>query len=190
MKRRLVAVCIAALAILAAVMTATISAATADTPSSGSALAGPTPNSALPGPIQVDPTLKVVATLRGVGKQVYDCNSATGTYTTPAREPMAGLFTTRGLPAGIHGVGPFWADFDGSRVVGALPPAGSAASTTDATRNVPWLKIAAKDHAGTGGVLSNVKFIQRTDTVGGQPPAKCGPPTIAVDYTAWYVFWA
>lgn len=68
--------------------------------------------------IQVDETkFKVVETLRGVGKQVYDCVG--GTYSF--REPMAGLFTTRGLPAGIHGAGPFWADFDGSKVVGMSP---------------------------------------------------------------------
>ena len=44
-----------------------------------------------------DPSLKIVATLRGVGKQVYDCTG--GKYVF--REPVAGLFGPRGLPAGF-----------------------------------------------------------------------------------------
>ncbi len=191
MKRRVVAACLAAIAVIATAMTVTISAATADTPSGGGVLAGPTPNSKLTGalaPLQVDEkAYKVVETLRGVGKQVYDCQS--GAYVF--REPMAGLFTTRGLPAGIHGAGPFWADFDGSKVIGnTKDPLSATVPSPNGPNNVAWLKVAAASNAGTGGVLSNVKFIQRTDTRGGAAPATCGAPTIAVDYTTWYVFWA
>ncbi len=189
MRRRMFAAGIAALAIAVSTMVATISTATADplstTTTTTTRAGGPTPNAKLPAAIQVDETkFKVVETLFGAGKQVYDCNSG-GTYTF--REPMAGLFTLRGLPAGIHGAGPFWADFDGSKVIGtgavSVPsPAGPS--------NVAWLRLAAASNAGTGGVLSNVAFIQRTDTRGGAAPAKCGAPTVAVDYTTFYVFWA
>lgn len=192
MKRRVVAACLAAIAVIATAMTVTISAATADTPSGGGVLAGPTPNSKLPVDIQVnDPKLKVVATLRGVGKQVYDCKPGSP-YTF--REPMAGLFTTRGLPAGIHdaipGTGPFWADFDGSKFVGigGTSPV-SVLVPLNNTKDIPWLKVSKSSTAGTG-VLSNVEFVQRTDTRGGVAPATCGAPTVAVDYTTWYVFWA
>ena len=153
---------------------------------------GPTPNADLPPTIRVDdPTLKVVSTMRGIGKQVYDCVS--GKYSF--REPIAGLVSTRGVPTGIHGAGPFWASFDGSKVTGSTnpqeapvavdPPKGSPAG-------VKWLKVTAGARAGTGGVFSNVKFIQRTDTRGGlAPPTPCtAPSTVSVDYSTFYVFWA
>jgi Protein of unknown function (DUF3455) len=44
----------------------------------------------------------------------------------------------------------------------------------------------------TTGVFSNVTFIQRLDTRGGvAPTGPCtAPRTVAVDYSANYVFWA
>jgi hypothetical protein len=159
------------------------SGATADRNGGG----GPTPNAQLPDAIQVkDPNLRVVSVMRGTGKQVYDCQ-ADGTY--KGREPVATLTSLRGAPTGIHGFGPFWASFDGSRVVGDGTKAASVPQT--GTNNVAWLKIPAASNAGQGGVFSKVSFIQRTDTRGGQPPAKCTvPSTVAVDYSTNYVFWA
>jgi Protein of unknown function (DUF3455) len=149
-----------------------------------SARTGITPNAQLPAAIQVDENaFKVVETLRGVGKQVYDC--VDGAY--KFREPIAGLVTLRLAPAGIHGAGPFWASFDGSKVIGTSPVAvPSPAGPT----NITWLKVTAASTAGTGGVFSKVAFIQRTDTRGGVAPAGCGAPTVSVDYTTIYVFWA
>jgi hypothetical protein len=141
--------------------------------------------------IRVDETqFKVVASFVGIGKQVYDCN-ATGTAFT-FREPVAGLLS-RGVQAAIHGKGPFWASFDGSHVDGSgavSPPASSA--YTDLTKNVPWLRLVGTPTPNTTGVFSNVAFIQRLDTRGGVAPAgPCtAPKTVAVDYTANYVFWA
>jgi hypothetical protein len=160
------------------------SGATADRNGGG----GPTPNAQLPDAIQVkDPNLRIVSVMRGIGKQVYDCQAG-GTY--KGREPVATLTSLRGAPTGIHGAGPFWASFDGSRVVGVSPVVDTAPSPSGPT-NVAWLKVTAKEVFGQGGVFSKVAFIQRTDTRGGQPPAKCTvPSTIAVDYSTYYVFWA
>jgi Protein of unknown function (DUF3455) len=149
-----------------------------------SARTGITPNSQLPPAIQVDEAaFKIVDTQRGIGKQVYDCVG--GTYRF--REPIAGLVSLRLVPTGIHGAGPFWASFDGSKVVGTSPVASPSPAGPG---NIPWLKVTAASTAGTGGVFSNVAFIQRTDTRGGVAPATCGAPTVAVDYTTIYVFWA
>ena len=149
-----------------------------------------TPNSALPKMIQVDETkFKIVAVLRGVGKQVYDCTGSTYTF----REPIAGLFTSRGIPAGIHGAGPFWADFDGSKFIGttAAPNGAAVDSPVDPAKYIKWLKVAKVSTVGAGGLFSNVEFVQRIDTRGGQPPATCtAPSTASVDYTTNYVFWA
>jgi hypothetical protein len=146
---------------------------------------GVTPNGKLPAEIQVDEkTHKIAATLRGVGKQVYDCTN--GAYVF--REPIATLEELRGKKTvGIHGAGPFWASFDGSKVIGTAPVA--VDPPKGAPPGVKWLKLSVSSTAGQGGVFSKVAFIQRIDTRDGLAPAKCGAPTIAVDYTTNYVFW-
>ena len=98
-------------------------------PAAGAQSAGVSPDRNLPDAIRVDDTkFKIVASLRGVGKHVYDCDASGTKYTF--REPVAGLFTSRGVPAGIHAKGPFWANFDGSHVDGrgSGPDTGSAPS--------------------------------------------------------------
>jgi hypothetical protein len=196
MKRRLLSGMAAATALAASLMISTIaqpaaadpltadSASTASTQRSG----GVTPNSGVPAPIQVkEETNKIVATLRGVGKQIYDCNG--GTY--KFREPAAVLFNLRAAQAGIHGKGPFWTLFDGSKVtIDPLVKAVADTSISGTTSNVPWLLVTVT-HEGTGGALSNVTLVQRIDTRGGLAPASCsGSQTLAVDYSANYVFWA
>ncbi len=186
MKRRLVAGLAAIVAATATILTASGAAAATPDVATAGAPGGPTPNAQLPAAIQVDETQnKVVASFVGIGKQVYDCNAGTAFV---FREPVAGLLS-RGVQAAIHGKGPFWASFDGSRVDGA--PAGSAPSP-DPTKNIPWLKVAGTPVGNTTGIFSNVKFIQRLDTRGGVAPAgPCtAPKTVAVDYTANYAFWA
>jgi Protein of unknown function (DUF3455) len=180
MKRRFLAGLVAAAAVTASiVMVSGADAATPDPTAAGAQSAGVTPNGKLAAAIQVDETQnKVVLTLRGVGKQIYDCNAG-GTFTTPAREPAAGLFTSRGIPAGIHGKGPFWTNFDGSHVDGS-----GAVSTpsTDPTKHVAWLRLVASSSPKTTGAFGNLTFIQRVDTRGGVPPTTCAAgSTVAVD---------
>ena len=159
--------------------------------------AGVTPESGLPPAVQiasqgVDPTqYTIVASLRGVGKQVYDCGT-NGAFPPASREPEAALFTSRGIPTAIHGKGPFWAAFDGSHVDGAKV---AQADSPDPTRNIPWLLLKGTPNPGPDvqtGLFSHVAFIQRIDTRGGvAPTGSCtAPKTVAVDYTANYVFWA
>jgi hypothetical protein len=184
MERRFVAGLAAVVAATATILTAS-GAAASDVASVG-VQGGGTPNSQLPAAIQVDETqFKVVASFVGIGKQVYDCNSG-GMFTF--REPVAGLLS-RGVQAAIHGKGPFWASFDGSHVdgSGAVP-----AASPDPSKNIPWLRLVGTSTPNTTGVFSNVTFIQRIDTRGGVTPAgPCiAPKTVAVDYTANYVFWA
>jgi Protein of unknown function (DUF3455) len=188
MKRRLAASLAAVVAVTATILTASgAAAATPDVATAGAP--GTSANSKLPPAIQVDETkFKVVASFVGIGKQVYDCNAGAFTF----REPVAGLLS-RGVQAAIHGKGPFWASLDGSHVdgSGAVSPPESPAYT-DLSKNVPWLKLVGTPTPNTTGVFSNVAFIQRLDTRGGvKPTGSCsGTKTVAVDYTANYVFWA
>lgn len=196
MKRRFLAGLVAAAAVSASILSASgAAAATPDATAAGAQSAGVTPNGTLDPRIQVGSGFKIVASLRGVGKQIYDCK-ADGKFAL--REPAAGLFTSRGIPAAIHGRGPFWTNFDGSRVDGLpLDPTSASVPSPDPAppapaKNIPWLKLAATPTPNTTGVFSNVKFIQRIDTRGGVAPATCTAPntTLAVDYVANYVFWA
>ena len=183
MKRRLFTGLAAAAAVAASILI-TSQASAADAPPALSAAntsaqsGGITPNEKLPLEIQVKPdeNLKIVATLRGVGKQVYDCTG--GTFPAQSREPEAGLFTLRGIPAGIHGeqTGPFWANFDGSHVNGSNPV--SPKDPVD-PKSIPWLRLTGTpfpDATVQTGVFSNVVVIQRIDTRGGVAPT--GPCTV------------
>jgi hypothetical protein len=102
------------------------------------------------------------------------------------RQPVAALFTLRGQPTGIHGAGPFWQSFDGSKVIGT---AVESDTERPGPANIAWLKVEKKTVEGTG-VFSNVTFIQRIDTKGGVAPKTCGAPTVSVGYSTNYVFWA
>lgn len=192
MKRRIFTSLAAATAVAASILISSAAPAAAQPPTADSSAAARssavTANSTLKEtPIYVDDTkFKIVATLKGIGKQVYDCKSG-GSYTF--REPIAVLVNLRSGDAGIHGKGPFWASFDGSRVEGT--GAGSIPSPAGAA-NIPWLKVAATSNAGVNGVFSNVKFIQRLDTRGGAAPTTpcTADSTASVDYTTNYVFWA
>jgi Protein of unknown function (DUF3455) len=144
---------------------------------------GATPNAGLKDVRVDDKQFKIVATMRGVGAQVYTCGTD-GKYAL--REPVATL-SGRGGAAGIHGKGPFWASFDGSRVDGT--PFKSQPSP-DPRKNIPWLLVTGTPVKDAPGVFGNVAFIQRLDTRGGVAPATCSTPTLSVDYSANYVFWA
>jgi len=201
MKRRLFTGVAAAAALAGSLLFTGVSSAAAQDSSTTAATStgGATANSKLIGklqPLQVDETkYKVVATLRGVGKQVYDCVGTAWTF----REPVAGLFPTTSLiPAGIHGAvqgvpgeGPFWTNFDGSKVVAKPVPATDQVDSPSGSSNIKWLKATTARTAGTG-TFSKVAFIQRLDTRGGvAPPGTCNAgSTVARDYTTNYVFWA
>ena len=189
MGRRLLASLAATAAVAASLLISSAGPATAAAPETSAANAqsdGVSPQGKVPVAVQItEPGYHIATTLRGVGKQVYDCDGTKYVL----REPVAGLFTSRGVPAGIHGKGPgpgpFWANFDGSRVDGT-----KVAEAPSTTGSIPWLKLTAT-HVGSGGAFSKVDFIQRIDTRGGVAPATCsGTSTLAVGYSANYVFWA
>jgi hypothetical protein len=152
-------------------------------------------NSELPVAIQVDETTNhEVARRLGAGVQVYDC--ALNSSTFKFREPQATLYdlktvTQRGIHFATETPSPNWADADGSRVVCKLVTAIDAPPPADPTTDVRWLKVEAVQHFGSNGVFSNVTFIQRVLTFGGQAPPSCATgTTVSVPYTALYIFWA
>jgi hypothetical protein len=114
---------------------------------------------------------------------MYTC-AANGTWTFVA--PQASLYNHGGEVVGLHFKGPTWEWLeDGSAVVGAK----LAAYTVDPTA-IPWLLLGAKSHTGDGR-MTNVSYVQRLDTVGGNAPAgSCSPGATAnIAYSATYYFY-
>jgi Protein of unknown function (DUF3455) len=152
----------------------------------------PFSNDKLPPDIQIDDDNHRLLAMRiGVGVQVYDHDPASGNWTF--REPQANLYGIGiGVQHGIHFAGPYWTDADGSRVKAKV--SGETNAPIDSEQNIKWLRLEAVEKFGENGdILSQVTFIQRVFTRGGQPPPARQPiegcTTVSVPYTALYVFW-
>ena len=130
--------------------------------------------------IDVPPHSKLLLRASGSGDQVYGCVNASWVL----KAPDAKLLDQEGSVIGRHFAGPTWQLNDGSWVKGK-PVAKQVAP--DAT-GVPWLLL---ESVGGTGRLGTVRFIQRTETHGGNAPAgSCSEnATRRVPYTATYSFY-
>jgi hypothetical protein len=149
----------------------------------------PAPQPDVPAALRVPDDQALLFRAFAQGTQVYDCRvAATGGFSWVLRQPVATLIDDDGLPLGIHGRGPFWAAYDGSRVGGA---ALASAPASAPEQDVPLLLLRAT--AAGEGRFAPVTFIQRLATRGGAaPPGPCDPdqePSLAVPYLAVYYFY-
>jgi hypothetical protein len=135
--------------------------------------------------------------LAAVGTQNYACQPKDDHYEWAAT-PEADLYNEKGEKVGRHKAGPTWETIDGaSNVVGdkALAKAKSAPSSGPSIRTdaIDWLRLPAKSTAGDG-MFSQIKTIQRVNTLGGKGPAgPCDPAKdakpVPVFYSATYHFY-
>lgn len=127
------------------------------------------------------------------GVQIYECSAGKD---QPARfewvfkAPVAELFDKTGRKIGKHYAGPTWESADGSAVVGEV----KARNGGPDPNAIPWLLLGAKSNTGAG-VFSQVKSIQRLQTVEGKAPSTpCGQDNaqqvVRVPYKATYYFYA
>ena len=110
-----------------------------------------------------------VRMLRAEGFQIYECKPVKGRadeFEWVLKAPDAILFDERGEKAGTHFGGPTWQATDGSKIVAVK----KADAKAPAGRTIPWLLLEVRSREGTG-VLSQVTYIQRTDTWAGSAPA-------------------
>jgi FtsP/CotA-like multicopper oxidase with cupredoxin domain len=131
------------------------------------------------------PGESAVVTVHAEGAQVYECKAGgDGKLAWAFREPIATLLLD-GKSVGRHYAGPTWEYTDGSAVTAKVSANAPAANATD----IPWLKLTATEHRGSG-MLSGVSTIQRINTKGGVSPGSCsGAGTFqSVPYSADYVF--
>jgi hypothetical protein len=130
--------------------------------------------------IDVPPHSKLLLRAVGRGNQVYGC--VNGSWELKA--PDAKLFNQEGSLIGRHFGGPTWQLNDGSWVKGR---AVAKQVAPDATA-VPWFLL---ESVGGSGKFGTVRFIQRTETHGGNAPdGSCSQGVMrGVPYTATYSFY-
>jgi len=146
----------------------------------------------VPDSLRVPNDQVLLSRILGYGVQIYDCKpTATDPKTSvwTFRQPQANLLSDAWKQVGIHGRGPFWASYDGSRTTGSVK---ASVPSADPLKDVPLLLLGATSDAGDG-IFSRVNFIQRLDTRGGvAPTSTCNPtrkPSIVVPYSAFYYFY-
>lgn len=130
--------------------------------------------------------------VKAQGVQIYECRAKRDDptqYEWAFVGPEADLIDSKGNKVGRHYSGPTWEWNDGSRVVGSV----KAHLPSEDAGAIPWLLLAAKDHAGNG-MLSRVTSIQRLETSGGLAPVGgCGAANLGerrrVPYAASYCFY-
>jgi hypothetical protein len=121
------------------------------------------------------------------GVQIYEGKgSKTGGFQWELKGPKARLTTTSGESFGHHDLGPTWTANDGSQVAGAV------VEKVDAPKRdgIPWVLLTVKSKTGSG-VLSDVDYVLRVGTAGGNPPAEAPShegETRQVPYHACYLF--
>lgn len=150
-----------------------------------------TSQSKIPDNLQVPLQQGMVLNTFASGVQIYVCKAsdANNQYKWTFKAPEAVLLDSKtGKKLGKHYAGPTWEALDGSKVVGKVENMASAIDV----KNIPWLLLTAKSHINNG-VFSNINYIQRVDTVGGQAPTTgCDSYNVGkevrVNYTANYYF--
>jgi len=132
------------------------------------------------GSIDVPPRSRLLLRALGSGDQVYGCVNGRWALTAPD----AKLLNQEGSVIGRHSAGPTWQLNDDSWVKGR---AVAEQVAPDATA-VPWLLL---ESVGGTGRLGTVRFIQRTETHGGNAPdGSCSQNAMRrVPYTATYSFY-
>lgn len=122
------------------------------------------------------------------GVQIYTCQATASGYAWTFQAPEASLLDRHGRLAVKHYAGPTWESVsDHSKVVAKKLQEFSAHESA-----IPQLLLQATTHEGKG-LMEDVSYIQRLDTVGGRAPSSgCDSAhvgaTARVDYTARYVF--
>ena len=124
-----------------------------------------------------------------LGVQIYSCQAVATGFAFTFVAPEASLFDRRGRVVIKHFGGPTWQSVaDGSSVVATV-----AAAFTDDPQSIAELLLKASSHTGKG-IMSDVTFIQRLETVGGLAPTTgCDADhvgvTVRVPYSATYFFY-
>jgi Protein of unknown function (DUF3455) len=147
----------------------------------------------IPAPLRVAGNYAPARQTRGTGVQIYDCRAGkddAARFEWLLKEPEADLFDRAGKKIGRHYSGPTWEAKDGSKVMGEVV----ARLNSPEPGAIAWLLLSAKANSGSG-IFSDVRFIQRLRTVGGNAPSggcdrAAAGSEVRVPYSAEYWFYA
>ncbi len=137
---------------------------------------------------------KYAMTAAGVGEITYECRSKAGaadTFEWVFVAPVATLYDRNKKVVGKYYAGPTWEASDGSKVAGKQ----LAVAPASGPQHIPLQLVQASAQTATGtGMMSDVAYIQRLNTMGGiAPTAPCNSSTAGgkqqVPYQADYVFY-
>ncbi|MFM0171061.1 DUF3455 domain-containing protein [Paraburkholderia sediminicola] len=113
------------------------------------------------------PDARALLSATASGVQLYSCEyDANHTLGWVFRSPRATLFDSNGTAVIEHSAGPSWEARDGSRIVGHV----LAQMPSEMPNGVPQLLLETHS-TGAKGMLSDVRYVQRTMTAGGVAPA-------------------
>jgi Protein of unknown function (DUF3455) len=137
--------------------------------------------------IKTPDTVEPVLRLQARGVQVFRCEPRGGGYSWIFRLPEADLFDANGKAVVRHGANFSFEHVDGSRLLGSIVDFDDAPDT----HNLRWLLFSTRSFGE--GALSGVNYVQRVNTIGGMPPARCEPAqqnrVLRVDFSADFVFY-
>jgi hypothetical protein len=130
-----------------------------------------------------EPTLQLAS--RGV--QIFRCEKRDAGTAWVFRQPQAELLDSSGKAVGRHGANFSFEHDDGSRLVSNIAAYDDAPKPTD----LRWLLLTTRSFGK--GALENVSHVQRVNTSGGMPPARCEASQLnqllRVDFTSDFVFY-
>jgi hypothetical protein len=124
------------------------------------------------------------------GLQIYTCQMSVdrSQMEWKLNAPAARLFDDRGKIIGKHYAGPTWEANDGSKIAAVV-----TAKEQSPNASIPWLLLQVKSAEGNGK-FTNIKWVQRLNTTGGNSPQDCNRTRlgteISVPYTADYYFYS
>lgn len=134
-------------------------------------------------PSDREPTLQLTAQ----GVQIFRCEKRDAGFTWVFRQPEAQLSDTSGKVVGRHGASFSFEHSDGSRLVASVAAYDEAPNAAD----LRWLLLTTRSYGK--GAFEGVTHVQRVNTRGGMPPAKCDAAQanqlLRVDFSADFVFY-
>jgi N-acetylmuramoyl-L-alanine amidase len=129
---------------------------------------------AVPDSIAIAPSARMVAALHGMGVQVYKVGpkpSMSGVYVWLFQGPDARLYDDDGNEVGTHhGLDPKTPVWKVGESVVSARKREPVHETPNRAVDVPWLLLDTLQRT-EGGTFEGVRWIQRLNTAGGQPPA-------------------
>lgn len=155
---------------------------------------GATPDSAVQTPslglfsrIKAPGGTQPVLQLSARGVQIFRCEKRDTGYTWVFRQPEAQLSDAGGKAAGRHGANFSFEHSDGSRLVANV----AAYDDAPDSANLRWLLMTTRSYGD--GAFAGVTHVQRINTRGGMPPARCetaqAGQLLRVDFSADFVFY-